>query len=129
MLGSMSKIDDMRKMREKQFEDAQRAATRQATNGVVKGGAAHAPAPETARETGQATGSAKEILVAEDATKEEAAKPERKTTARSSSARKADAVEGRCSSCGKVKALQNGMIANHQKGFGKMCVGSRKEPA
>jgi len=128
MLGTMSKIEDMRKMREKQFEDAQRAATRQATNGVVKNGAAHAPARETASETG----SAKEILVAEDAPKEEAAKPERKSAARSSSSsssKKGDAVEGRCSACGKVKALQNGLIANHQKGFGRMCVGSRKEPA
>jgi hypothetical protein len=38
-------------------------------------------------------------------------------------------VEGRCSSCGKVKALQNGLVTSHQKGLGKACPGSRKAPA
>ena len=37
--------------------------------------------------------------------------------------------QGRCSGCGKLRALNNGLIANHQKGLGKMCVGSRKPPA
>lgn len=37
--------------------------------------------------------------------------------------------EGKCSVCGKVKPLTNGLVANHQKGFGKACAGSRKEPA
>ena len=36
---------------------------------------------------------------------------------------------GTCSSCGKPKPLQRGVIANHQKGLGKMCPGSRKPPA
>lgn len=36
--------------------------------------------------------------------------------------------QGRCSGCGKLRALNNGVIANHQKGLGKMCVGSRKPP-
>lgn len=35
---------------------------------------------------------------------------------------------GTCSSCGKPKPLQRGVIANHQKGLGKMCPGSRKPP-
>ena len=38
-------------------------------------------------------------------------------------------AEGRCSVCNKVRALQNGLVSNHQKGLGKMCPGSRKEPA
>jgi hypothetical protein len=42
---------------------------------------------------------------------------------------KSEDDEGKCSVCGKVKALANGLVANHQKGFGKMCPGSRKEPA
>ena len=42
---------------------------------------------------------------------------------------KADAVEGKCAACGKLRALQNGLVSNHQKGFGKMCPGSRKAPA
>jgi hypothetical protein len=40
-----------------------------------------------------------------------------------------DAAEGRCAVCGKARALSNGLVSNHQKGFGKMCPGSRKEPA
>jgi len=40
-----------------------------------------------------------------------------------------DADEGKCSVCGKMKALSNGLVTNHQKGFGKMCPGSRKEPS
>lgn len=36
--------------------------------------------------------------------------------------------QGKCSACGKVKPLTNGLVANHQKGFGKACPGSRKEP-
>jgi hypothetical protein len=41
----------------------------------------------------------------------------------------ANAEEGKCSVCGKVRALSNGLLSNHQKGLGKMCPGSRKEPA
>ena len=41
----------------------------------------------------------------------------------------ADAEEGKCAVCGKVRALSNGVVSNHQKGLGKMCPGSRKEPA
>lgn len=37
--------------------------------------------------------------------------------------------EGRCSGCGKLRAVNNGLISNHQKGLGKMCAGSRKKPA
>jgi hypothetical protein len=44
-------------------------------------------------------------------------------------ARAAVVPESRCSGCGKVRPLKNGLIAPHQKGLGKVCVGSRKEPA
>lgn len=40
-----------------------------------------------------------------------------------------EADSGVCSGCGKVKPMQRGLIANHQKGLGKFCVGSRKPPA
>jgi hypothetical protein len=40
----------------------------------------------------------------------------------------AGAETGECESCGKRKALVNAVIANHQKGFGKMCPGSRQKP-
>jgi hypothetical protein len=36
---------------------------------------------------------------------------------------------GTCSACGKVRALVNGLVAQHQKGLGKLCPGSRKAPA
>ncbi len=35
---------------------------------------------------------------------------------------------GRCSSCGKQKALNRGLVIDHQKGLGKACSGSRKRP-
>ena len=37
--------------------------------------------------------------------------------------------QGKCSACGKMKPLTNGLVASHQKGFGKACPGSRKEPS
>lgn len=37
--------------------------------------------------------------------------------------------EGKCSVCGKLKPLLGGVVAQHQKGLGKMCPGSRKAPA
>jgi len=40
----------------------------------------------------------------------------------------ADAEEGKCAVCGKVRALSSGLMPNHQKGLGKMCAGSRKAP-
>jgi hypothetical protein len=40
-----------------------------------------------------------------------------------------DADTGKCAVCGKLKALQNRLVAPHQKGLGTMCPGSRKPPA
>ena len=40
-----------------------------------------------------------------------------------------DVAEGKCPECGKTKPVQNGVMASHQKGFGKNCAGSRKPPA
>lgn len=40
-----------------------------------------------------------------------------------------EALEGKCSVCGKMRALSNGLIGDHQKGLGKFCAGSRKAPA
>lgn len=37
--------------------------------------------------------------------------------------------QGRCSGCGKTRALVTGLVTVHQKGLGKICPGSRKEPA
>lgn len=40
-----------------------------------------------------------------------------------------DEEQGKCAQCGKMKPLQNGLVAQHQKGLGKLCPGSRKAPA
>jgi hypothetical protein len=117
MLDTMGKIDDMRKLREQQFEEAQRIAAKQGTNGVTKNGAAHAKVDAPAKK-----------IIVEDAApaKEEAPIAERTTTARSRG--KSEVTEGRCPECKKMKPVQNGVMAMHQKGMGKMCAGSRKEP-
>ncbi|MDB4936365.1 MAG: hypothetical protein JWP87_3337 [Labilithrix sp.] len=46
----------------------------------------------------------------------------------SSTSALADAEQGKCSECGKTKPVSNGLVAQHQKGFGKACAGSRKPP-
>ena len=98
----MSKIDEMRRMRE-----AQHAAQDQKVR-----------APAGARAT---TSDAAPVPTASRA-------PVTKVAARASKST-AGAVEGACAVCGKVRALQNGLVSNHQKGFGKMCPGSRQGPA
>jgi hypothetical protein len=40
-----------------------------------------------------------------------------------------DSLTGKCAICGKNLAVQNGLVAQHQKGLGKFCPGSRKAPA
>lgn len=40
-----------------------------------------------------------------------------------------EATEGRCPACRKIKALDRGVLVNHQKGLGKMCPGSRQAPS
>jgi hypothetical protein len=42
--------------------------------------------------------------------------------------RGSSAIEGRCSVCGKLRALDRGLVTGHQKGLGKACPGSRKAP-
>ena len=44
------------------------------------------------------------------------------------SSTEAAAEQGKCPDCGKTKPVSNGVLANHQKGFGKACAGSRKKP-
>jgi hypothetical protein len=110
----MGKLDDMRKLREKQFEEAQRAAAAGPKNGVAANGIAHVAKAEI---------DDKEIPDFEDRSKP-AGKEDEPVAAKI-----ADGEKARCSGCGKMKAVQNGLIVMHQKGMGKMCAGSRKEPA
>jgi hypothetical protein len=115
----MGKIDDMRKMRKKQFEDAQRAAATAPKNGVAKTGSAHAP---------KAAGISDAELDKAIPELEDRSKPGKKIADEPSAPKVADGDKARCSECGKMKAVQNGLLVMHQKGMGKMCAGSRKAP-
>jgi hypothetical protein len=95
----MGKIDDMRRQREEQFAAAEKRANLSASKPKATPAAAGATATAAAAPA----------------------------IARRSKAQAGDDT-GKCVGCGKVKALQNGLIAPHQKGFGKACPGSRKEP-
>lgn len=98
----MGKVDDMRRRREAQHQA--RAATARPAGTAAADAAAGSPA---------------EVEGDVDADVEEAV----------ADATAAEADSGVCSGCGKVKPMQRGLIANHQKGLGKYCVGSRKPPA
>lgn len=114
----MGKIDDMRRQREQQFADAEqrqaKAAKARPVDVVVK--PARAPAP-----------------VAADAEPAQPTRPTRPTRAeatKKTSSKSGGAVDeqGKCPECGKMKPVSNGLLASHQKGFGKACAGSRKKP-
>lgn len=100
----MGKLDDMRRLREEQHEAKQRAADAK-KKAAPKAAPAAAPEPAPTREVA----------------------PRTETAAR----RKSEGADekGECPSCKKQKPLVNGVLANHQKGFGKMCPGSRQPPA
>ncbi len=59
----------------------------------------------------------------------EAGSPARRAVAKSAPAKPtSEVLEGKCAECGKLKAVQSGLVVSHQKGLGKMCPGSRKAP-
>ena len=103
----MGKIDDMRRLREQQFAEAEalerKAPARPASPAPAPLPATAAPAPRAA----------------------EAPAAQR----RGAGAKVASDTKGECSGCGKQKPIDNGLIAQHMKGLGKMCSGSRKAPA
>jgi hypothetical protein len=57
------------------------------------------------------------------------AQPGPKRSARAAASGAAVEEQGRCTGCGKTRAVERGPIASHQKGLGKACPGSRKPPA
>ena len=125
----MGKVDDMRRLREAQHEQGQRAAAARAA----------APTPveieiaeAAARPAAEVTTPPGSVDPGEDAIVPSPApwKPSPKTPARPAGSKGKTAEEtGTCSGCGKPKPMQQGVIASHQKGLGKMCPGSRKPPA
>lgn len=119
----MGKIDDMRRQREEQAAKQQRehdARLRAAPPAARAERSADEPEPAKS----EITKGKPEKRVAE-----RAAASSEPIANRNAKADKGDKTEGKCSGCGKVRPLVNGMVGNHQKGFGKMCPGSRKEPA
>lgn len=126
----MSKIDDMRRQREAQ--DARRKAderaakpARPASGGGDATGAKVVPIRRAAGND-NAAGHRAEAPEAEAAAEVKAEASAPRTSTRS---RAGGDESGKCSSCGKVKALSGGLVTQHQKGLGKMCPGSRKAPA
>jgi hypothetical protein len=98
----MSKIDQLRRQREEQHARQQEQTGAAKTTARAKPAAPAEPAPAPSPSPASAPRKAKAA---------------------------GDALEGACAVCGKTRPLANGMVSNHQKGFGKMCPGSRKEPA
>lgn len=120
----MGKLDDMRRLREQQFADGKKRRTtprppepEPATTARAVPVAPAAPAPaEASSEPGPA----------------QPTRPTRPAQARKTTSSKSGGVvdeQGKCPACGKTKPLSNGVLANHQKGFGKACAGSRQAPA
>jgi predicted flap endonuclease-1-like 5' DNA nuclease len=105
----MGKIDDMRRLREEQHAAKERRGAE----------AKKAAPPEPAVKSDAPTVAAKPtapVVTSKPSARGDAKKPEGKDDM------------GECSGCGKQKPVVNSLVANHQKGFGKMCPGSRKAP-
>jgi len=120
----MGKIDDMRRQREQQFADAEQreAKAAKAGNAVKPAAPIVAAAPVAKVATVTATGGAEPA---------QPTRPTRPTATAKKTSSKTGAPkddQGKCPDCGKMKPLSNGVLAQHQKGFGKACSGSRKKP-
>jgi hypothetical protein len=112
----MGKIDDMRRQREQQFADAESRQAKAAKARPVD----VVPPPVRAA-----------APVSADAEIAQPTRPTRPTTDKKKTSSKSGGTvdeQGKCPGCGKMKPLSNGVLANHQKGFGKACTGSRKKP-
>lgn len=119
----MGKIDDMRRQREQQFADAEQREAKAAK--AVKPGTA--PLPQAAPVVDKVA----PVRATSAAEPAQPSRPTRPTANKKKTSSKSGASvdeQGKCPDCGKTKPLSNGMLANHQKGFGKACSGSRKKP-
>lgn len=118
----MGKIDDMRRQREQQFAEAEQ---RQAKAAKVR------PPPVAAPVISEPVVAAS-AAVASDAEPAQPTRPTRATGEKpkqtSSKSGGGVADQGKCPDCSKMKPLSNGVMASHQKGFGKACSGSKKKP-
>ncbi len=107
----MSKSDEIRRMRELQHAQRERAAS-----GGAKGPVSSSIPASSPSQDAEAVGGFP-VAVADA--------PSLHTETR---ARGGAEEQGKCSGCGKVRALVNGLIVMHQKGLGKVCPGARKVP-
>jgi len=119
----MGKIDDMRRQREQQFAEAEQRQAKAAKVRPLPVAAPVVTAPVVAAP----------VVAASDAEPAQPTRPTRATvekkpkqTSSKSGAKVAD--QGKCPDCNKMKPLSNGVMASHQKGFGKACSGSKKKP-
>lgn len=141
----MGKIDDMRRQREEQFDRQQRRSKARADAPLVAPAAPAAPvapvapAPDAAPAARAATASAGKASAAKspaavsdkDVELAQPSRPTRPTATKKTTSSKsggAVAEQGKCPVCKKMKPLANGVLAQHQKGFGKACAGSRRAP-
>lgn len=113
----MGKLDDMRRQREQQFADAEQRQAKAARTRPVEVVAqpARSAAPVSAEAEPEPS----------PTRPKRAADPKAKTWSKSGGAVN---EQGKCPDCGKMKPVSNGLLASHQKGFGKACAGSRKKP-
>lgn len=145
----MGKVEDMRRQRELLFAQRERAV-RAAAAPAAPGPAAPAAAAASAVKS-KVKAKAAEVEADEDADADEEGDGDEAAPARPAgrgAARAAEATgkpagkiarparagrgadeQGTCSVCGKQRPLQGGKISSHQRGFGKVCAGSRKPPA
>jgi hypothetical protein len=120
----MGKIDDMRRLREQQVADAEQREAKAAR--TVK--AAPVPAPAALPAAKAAPAPVESSNAAEPAQPSRPTRPKAATKKTSSKSGASVDEQGKCPDCGKMKPLSNGVMASHQKGFGKACSGSRKKP-
>jgi hypothetical protein len=131
----MGKLDDMRRLREQQFaEGRKRQITPPAPEPVARVAPVPPVPPARTKDEAPAPVPAKAPAPVQARSEDGPAQPTRptrpakaKTTTSSKSGGERD-EQGKCPVCGKMKPLGNGVLTNHQKGFGKACAGSRQKP-
>jgi hypothetical protein len=142
----MGKVDDMRRLREQRYEEDQRAAAARAAAARPSPARSASAAPAPQRSGAEADVAAGGVALAEalaEAFVPRGRGPAPAAVPAPSGSGKADKAskrgkgtsaprsdeQGACAECGKLRPLQGGMVTQHQKGFGKLCPGSRKPPA
>ena len=120
----MGKIDDMRRQREQQFADLEQRHAKAAKARPVDVVAPPSRAPALA--------SPPVPLSASDVEPAQPTRPTRGSDVKKKTSSKSGGTvdaQGKCPDCGKMKPVSNGLLASHQKGFGKACAGSRQKPS